>query len=445
MLYYFISLLTAAMVLLFVDIRNETNRWAAFFLTSASIGGLPGILDKQGWEAAASWVAFVNLTLTPYGVLVFSLLYSGNITLAAVRSLLKIGLLIPIIVMAGLTAFGPPLNMDFRLLLLWTGPYYLTACWLLIVSLWKEQDSVKKRSRFVVTAIIVPTLLAVLVLIHVGQVISPGFDYFRYVSLFIVYSLVTALIGTFLYGVLGVRLRLEKDPLESSLTAAASGAVLLNHTIKNELGKITISTENLRGTLPVDSVAAEEHLRIIDNASEHMRNMVGRIHGQLREIMLRESPCRLDRLADEVADQHRALLNKHRIRLNCVYLNRPTVLCDGVHLREALGNLLRNSIEAAPDGGEIQLRIEAIKREIRLSVQDQGEGIPPERLSRIFEPFYSTKNGKMNFGLGLSYVYRVMRLSGGKVEVSSQVKEGTRVTLRFPPRKWLRGGEGETQ
>jgi hypothetical protein len=162
----------------------------------------------------------------------------------------------------------------------------------------------------------VPTWLAVLVLINVANVLSPDFEYFRYVSLFIVYSLFVAVLCTFLYGVLGVKLRFELDPLDRTMQAVSLGTALLNHTSKNEIGKIAISSENLKQTIAGNDEKSLQHLQIIGSASDHVMAMVTRIHSQMKDIVLREEPCRLDLLLQDCLSQHEMLLRKHGVGVN---------------------------------------------------------------------------------------------------------------------------------
>ncbi|HTG69939.1 MAG TPA: hypothetical protein VL921_11805 [Candidatus Udaeobacter sp.] len=145
-------------------------------------------------------------------------------------------------------------------------PYYLISCYLLAASFWKEKDLRLKRSRFITTIIIVPTLIAVLFFIYAAKVVSPDFEFFNYISVFIIYSLAVALLCTFIYGVLGVKLRFEHDPLEGTIRAVSLGAEMLNHTIKNEIGKIAISTENLKGMFPESNQQSTQQMQIIMNA-----------------------------------------------------------------------------------------------------------------------------------------------------------------------------------
>lgn len=447
MLAYFFALLVAAAVVLAVDIRNVSNRWAAFFLSFAAIGGLADTAADAGLQGLARGIQFLNLTVTPYGVLMFAVVYTGIAERKRrVYSLGKWLLLLPIPAMlaTGLATPGAPVRYDW--LLPWCGPYLVFACYLLVRSLWLERDSRRRKSRFATTILFVPTLLAVLSFIYVARVFTPDFAFFGYVSFFVLYSLAAGLLLAFAYGVLGVKLRFERDPLESAMKAASSGTNLLNHTIKNEIGKISLSTGNLRHALPErGSPDAEQHLQIIERAADQMLAMVARIHGRTKEIVLREQAVRLDLLAEtailELRERVRGRDVSVSLRLGC----RPTVICDPVHIREALGNMLDNAVEAAPaSGGRIEVRLEAGKRELRLAVDDNGPGVSRGQAARAFDPFYSTKNSEGNYGLGLSYVYNVMRAIGGTAELASREGGGATAALVFPRKKVVReNGGGE--
>jgi signal transduction histidine kinase len=96
----------------------------------------------------------------------------------------------------------------------------------------------------------------------------------------------------------------------------------------------------------------------------------------------------------------------------------------------ALENLLRNSFDAMPSGGEVVVRTEATPRGVALVVQDQGNGMDARQLERAFDDFYTTKaNGT---GLGLAFVRRVAEAHGGRVSMTSQLGRGTVVRLELP-------------
>ncbi len=108
-------------------------------------------------------------------------------------------------------------------------------------------------------------------------------------------------------------------------------------------------------------------------------------------------------------------------------------------------NLLDNAIDAAPEGGTLTLRSRREGRLICVDIQDDGEGIPPEAASRIFEPFYTTKAPGQGTGLGLDVVQRIVAQHEGKIDVASEPGR-TMFTVCLPieaPRQAVEVPEGE--
>ena len=97
---------------------------------------------------------------------------------------------------------------------------------------------------------------------------------------------------------------------------------------------------------------------------------------------------------------------------------------DREQLKQVMLNLLMNAIQAMPDGGQLALgaQIPGNSRWIQLSIQDSGTGIPPEDMKKLFDPFFSTKEGGV--GLGLSIAHRIIDQHHGKIEVESQPGKG---------------------
>ncbi len=103
-------------------------------------------------------------------------------------------------------------------------------------------------------------------------------------------------------------------------------------------------------------------------------------------------------------------------------------------LKQVMINLLKNAMQAIEQHGTITIRTgqEAQNGQIVVMVEDTGIGIPEERLPRIFDPFYTTKNGGEGTGLGLSVVYGILNKYEGTISVSSQVAVGTQIRLAIP-------------
>jgi len=110
----------------------------------------------------------------------------------------------------------------------------------------------------------------------------------------------------------------------------------------------------------------------------------------------------------------------------------PLIKADAGQLRQAVVNIMLNGFEAMQSGGSLTVRcgLSADGKQIELACQDTGVGIPPDRLAKIFDPFFSTK--EMGTGLGLSVVYGIVERHGGTIDIKSEVGQGTLIVIRLP-------------
>jgi two-component system NtrC family sensor kinase len=109
------------------------------------------------------------------------------------------------------------------------------------------------------------------------------------------------------------------------------------------------------------------------------------------------------------------------------------VAADSNRLRQILMNLIMNAFQAMHEGGALHVSTAMPDdRSVRIDIADTGEGIPPERLERIYEPFFTTKNPGEGTGLGLFIVRKIVDVMGGQLSVASRVGEGTTFTILLP-------------
>jgi len=101
-------------------------------------------------------------------------------------------------------------------------------------------------------------------------------------------------------------------------------------------------------------------------------------------------------------------------------------------MRQALLNIVTNAIQAMPDGGNLTIQTGLHDGQIAISFKDEGIGIPPENLERVFEPFFSTKETGEGFGLGLAVAMETVRKHGGTIHIDSEPGRGTQVTVFLP-------------
>jgi two-component system, cell cycle sensor histidine kinase and response regulator CckA len=103
-----------------------------------------------------------------------------------------------------------------------------------------------------------------------------------------------------------------------------------------------------------------------------------------------------------------------------------------LRIEQVLLNLAINARDAMPDGGRLKFSTRCDGAEIIVRVSDTGTGMDLEILSKIFDPFFSTKDKVQGTGLGLSVVYRIVKQTGGSIDVKSEVGAGTEFVLKFP-------------
>jgi len=154
----------------------------------------------------------------------------------------------------------------------------------------------------------------------------------------------------------------------------------------------------------------------------------------------RESPLEYKDI--DLNDVVRAVvsLTRHRMALQKIELTvdleeSALLVCgDPNRLQQCILNLVFNAMEAMPEGGRLALETQHKKspKEVGLTIEDSGHGIPPEDLDHIFDPFFTTKKEGAGTGLGLSIVYGVVKNHRGKLQVSSRPGAGTKFSLSFP-------------
>ncbi|MBD3367427.1 MAG: GAF domain-containing protein [Candidatus Eisenbacteria bacterium] len=115
----------------------------------------------------------------------------------------------------------------------------------------------------------------------------------------------------------------------------------------------------------------------------------------------------------------------------------PKISADTVELQQAFANIIMNARDAMPDGGRLTVRtgralLDDGANGVSVSFSDTGMGISEENLSRVFEPFYSTRSPGSGTGLGLSVSYGIIREHGGSISVESDIGIGTTFTIRLP-------------
>jgi len=123
---------------------------------------------------------------------------------------------------------------------------------------------------------------------------------------------------------------------------------------------------------------------------------------------------------------------KYKCKVNTKLKPLPKIRCYPGQLNQVFMNLLVNAAHAMEDRGEITIETEATESKIIIRISDNGVGIPEEHLSKLFNPFFTTKPVGEGTGLGLSISYGIIQKHGGSIEVDSEVGRGTTFTIYLP-------------
>lgn len=179
-------------------------------------------------------------------------------------------------------------------------------------------------------------------------------------------------------------------------------------------------------------------LKVLKEARLGLEEMEGAISRMLLLVRPERAalrPMDLREPIEEVVGFLERSVSQNGIRLELEVDDDLPVLGDPELMKHVLLNLVLNAVQAMPQGGT--LRIEAKKglsrlkgEVVRLTVEDTGDGIPPEHLPHIFKPFFSTR--PEGTGLGLTVVHRIVEAHGGLIEVESEPGKGTRFVISLP-------------
>ncbi len=231
----------------------------------------------------------------------------------------------------------------------------------------------------------------------------------------------------------------EAKAIRNQYEELAELAGSLAHEIKNPLSVIHMNIDLLSEDLAdIDSPIRRRSLDKV----EIVRQQCERMEALLRDFLRYARLAHIDLVPGNLNDQVERVLRAYRAQADASgidilrYLDPdlPAILLHSDSLQAALMNLVKNAIEAMPQGGRLWVRTIAIVGGVALELIDTGCGIDDTTLMHMFEPFYSTK--EQGSGLGLPTARKIIEAHGGQINVQSEVDHGTKFLLEFPvPRR----------
>jgi len=215
------------------------------------------------------------------------------------------------------------------------------------------------------------------------------------------------------------------------------------HEINNPIQGLITFTTLMQEILQEDNPSREnmekfkKFLSLMSTELERCGNIVSGLLSFSRETPLAETTIDFNDILQAVISLTNHKMELQNIRLITDLSSRPLLaIGDPGRLKQCFLNLIFNSIEAMPDGGQLRIISKRNKsdKNIRIEIHDTGFGIAEENMGNIFDPFFTTKPQGEGTGLGLSIVYGVTRDHDGTVRINSQTGKGSSFILNFPSR-----------
>jgi signal transduction histidine kinase len=164
---------------------------------------------------------------------------------------------------------------------------------------------------------------------------------------------------------------------------------------------------------------------------------VARLEGG--RLVRQQVPVDLGKMIEEMVALMEGRAKDQRITLAYSCEDLKPILADPRNIEEVLNNLLSNAINYSPDGGKVAVTAKGFEHIIEIKVSDEGVGIPPEEVPKVFEKFYRVKHPKTRHitgtGLGLSLVKGIVEAYHGSIGVESAPGKGTTFTIILPVMK----------
>lgn len=229
------------------------------------------------------------------------------------------------------------------------------------------------------------------------------------------------------------------DEVTRSKTLSTLGAFAaeLAHEVKNPLNamniQMTVLEREIQDIQKLSGKAKKELLEIVSIVQKELNRLSGFVDECLhfsKTGELNKSDVDAGGVLSEIVSLLLPQAQVHGIKIELDIMNRlPIVMVDRDKIKQALLNILINGIEAMPDGGKLHVSVKHIGHEIWISCQDTGTGIPDEIKDKIFNLFYTTKDG--GTGIGLSFAQNIVQAHGGVIRLEQSPK-GSKFVITIP-------------
>ena len=226
---------------------------------------------------------------------------------------------------------------------------------------------------------------------------------------------------------------LEKELREKENLALIGEVVSsIAHNLSNPLNIISGNADYLL----LDKKSADEgyeELKIIVDETTRITKSIRQILNFAKPLTLMLEPVNINSMIDDICSRMKRFSDKENIEIKKLFAKKlPAVNLDIELMQDVILNIINNAIHSIPSDGTINIKTSKTDKNIAIEISDNGTGISPENLPKIFKPFFTTKGYGKGTGLGLAFAERVIKTHHGSIEVDSILEEGTTFRINLP-------------
>jgi signal transduction histidine kinase len=220
---------------------------------------------------------------------------------------------------------------------------------------------------------------------------------------------------------------------QERLSELGNLAATVAHEIRNPLNSVSMGLQRLKAefTPTQDADDYARFLKLMQEEVHRLNSIVEQFLSLARPLQLKRENIAVAPYLKELTALITAEANSSRVSVDLnIPGDLPPLHADRNYLKQLLLNLILNGMQAMPKGGTLSIAARAVKGRLELTVADQGAGIEPAAVKKIFEPYFTTKtNGS---GLGLAIARRIAEAHGGNIAVESEPSRGCRFHVMLP-------------
>ena len=215
----------------------------------------------------------------------------------------------------------------------------------------------------------------------------------------------------------------------------------MTHELKTPISTVSLAVEALNDKDIEGSSLREKYLKVIGEENKRLGDQVEKVLQiaaiDRNDYNLQEETLRMNEMVEDAAQHISIQVEERGGRLNIIQnASKDEVMGDQMHISNIILNLLDNANKYSPESPSITLRTESDDDNFILTILDHGIGMTKEQQKHIFEKFYRVPTGDLHnvkgFGLGLSYVHRMVEAHGGTIDVESEPAKGSKFSITLP-------------